>query len=145
LANPYFAPQETQKEIFLLLNNDTALTALIGANKVFDFVPDKKAFPYVTLYILPFVERDNYTHEGFNCEFQINVFYQPGPGQTGAGNKKVQEIQKRIDEILNKKSICIDGWNTLECRRSFIDISTDEDNVTKQGIQRFRLMLGSKT
>jgi len=144
-TNQYFAPLEVQAEIFAVLNADAELTTLLGANKVFDFVPDKKAFPYVTINALPFTERDNATYDGLECEFQINVWYQPGKtGQTSRGNKPVQLIQKRIDELLQLRSLCVNGWNVLQLRRTFIDILVESDNVTRQGIQRFKLFLGSK-
>lgn len=144
-TNQYFAPLEVQAEIFAVLNADADLTTLLGANKIFDFVPDKKAFPYVTINALPFVQRDNATNDGMECEFQINVWYSPGAsGQTSRGNKPVQLIQKRVDELLQHRSLCVNGWNTLQLRRTFIDIVVESDNVTRQGIQRFKLFLGSK-
>lgn len=144
-TNQYFAPLEVQAEIFAVLNGDADLTTLLGANKIFDFVPDKKSFPYVTINALPFIQRDNATNDGLECEFQINVWYSPGAsGQTSRGNKPVQLIQKRIDELLQQRSLCVNGWNTLQLRRTFIDILVESDNVTRQGIQRFKLFLGSK-
>lgn len=153
LTNQYWAPLEAQTEIYTILSADDDIIDLLGedsgsvatSTKVFDFVPDKKPFPYITLNILPFVQRDNATNDGLECEFQINVWYSPGTStNAGRGNKKVQLIQKRIDELLQHRSVCINGWNTLQLRRSFIDILTEEDNVTKQGVQRFKLFLGSK-
>lgn len=144
-TNQYFAPLEVQAEIFAVLNADADLTTLIGANKVFDFVPDKTAFPYITVNALPFTQRDNATNDGMECEFQINVWYQPGKsGTTSRGNKPVQLIQKRIDELLQHRSLCVNGWNTLQLRRTFIDILVESDNVTRHGVQRFNLFLGSK-
>ena len=142
--NTYWAPTEVQKEIYSLLNSDTELVALIGSDKVFDFVPDNTPFPYVTIYIMPFTDRGNATNEGLACEFQISVWYQPGGRNSGVGNLPVQLIQKRIDDLLQNNKLCINGWNTLQLRRTYIDIMTDIDNVTKHGIQRFRLFLGSK-
>ncbi len=144
-TNQYWAPLEVQTEIYAILNADSTLTALIGANKVFDFVPDKQPFPYITLNILPFIDRDNATNDGLQCEFQVSVWYAPGKSSTTSrGNKPVQLIQKRIDELLQKRSVCVNGWNTLQLRRTYIDIETESDNVTKHGIQRFILFLGSK-
>lgn len=146
-----WAPQETQIAIFTALANDDALIDLLGedsgtvdtSTKVLDFVPDNKAYPYVTLELKPWSDRGSYTFEGLESEIQINVWYQPGTsGNTSRGDKPVQLIQKRIDELLHKQQLCIDDWNTLLLRRSFIDILTEPDNITKHGVQKFKLLLG---
>jgi hypothetical protein len=144
-----WAPQETQKEIFELLGNDATLVGLLGGTvygagpvhgdpKVYDLVPNETEYPYVSMDISPFNDRGNHTKEGWECEFQINVFYR-APGR---GKKQVQLIQKRIDELLHQSEICIEGWNNLGCRRLMADILTEDDNVTLHGIQRFKILLG---
>lgn len=154
--NGYWAPTECQKEIFKVLAEDEDLIGMLGevygedegqviqSTKVVDSVLDNTPFPYVTINIMPFLPRDNHTYDGLECEFQVNTFYQPGPNNTGRGSLAVQNIQKRIDQLLQKRSLCIDGWNTLQLRRSFINIETENDNVTKHGIQRYKLYIGEK-
>lgn len=150
LTNGYWAPLESQKEIFKVLNSDLELNTLLlnedlSKQKVFDDVPQDESFPYVSMQIMPFNARDNHTYDGLECELQLNVFYQPGkPDNTGVGNRTVQLIQKRIDELIQKRKLCIDGWNVLQLRRTYINIETDTDSVTKQGIQRYKLYLGEK-
>lgn len=135
-----WAPKETQITVFELLSTDSALQTLLGGvvgdTKIYDTVPDNKAYPYVVLHILPWTDRGNHTLEGLDSEFQINVWTQE------RGNLQVQNIQNRIDELLHKAEPCIDGWNITGLRRSFIDIVMQEDNITRQGIQRFHLMIG---
>lgn len=137
-----WAPQETQIAVYNKLVNDSALTALIGANKIFDHVPDSTAFPFISLAVKPFEDRGNYTYEGLKAELWIHVWYQSGATYTGRGDKQVQNIQARVDALLHKKELPVSGWSTLILRREFIDIITDPDNVTKHGIQRFKLFLG---
>lgn len=155
--NPYWAPLETQKSIFDYLATDETLIELLGetygtdpgevetSSRVFDYVPDNTRFPYVRMQILPFVARDNATKEGFEVEFQIDVWYRPGKSTTtGRGNKQVQLIQQRVDQLLQNREICIDGWNSISILRTYIDIIRQDDNVTLQGVQRFKLLLGGK-
>lgn len=148
-----FAPLEVQKEIYLALAQDADIIDALGGDsgtdsistKVFDFVPDNTITPYITIFVLPFTDRANATYEGFSAEVQINVHYRPGEGSNLArGNRPVYLIQEKIDTVLHKKELCIDGWNTLQMRRSLITIETDVDNVTKHGIQRFNLLIGEK-
>lgn len=110
-----------------------------GVQKVFDFVPDNTPYPYLVMQILPWTDRGSHTYEGFACEFQITTWYRK---DNSRGNLPVQNIQKRIDELLHKTDPCIEGWNIISIRRTFVDILTDDDNVTKQGIQRFNLLTG---
>jgi len=139
-----WAPIELQKCIFETLSTDTALTTLIGSNKIFDHVPDNTAFPYVSMSIKPFSDRGNSTNQGFEATIQIDVWYQAGDASTGRGDLGTQLIQKRIDELLHLTNIGVDGWNVLLFIRTTIDIITDPDNVTKHGIQNFNILLGEK-
>lgn len=141
-----FAPSETQKAIYEILSEDDTIIDLLGedsgtddvSSKVFDHVPDNSVYPYITLQVLPWTDRGSHTYEGLETEFQIDVWYR----SPGRGTKQVQAIQKRIDELLHKRQICVYGWNTNLMRRTYIDIVTEDDNVTHNGIQRFKLFLG---
>lgn len=136
-----WAPTEAQKRIYTILAGDAALQTLLGgANKVFDYVPQNVSYPYVTMQIRPMSDRGNHTLEGVSFEYQINVWYRGA----GLGDLKVQEIQARIDELLHKQDICIEGWNVINHRRSSVNIIDDPDSVTKHGIQIFNLMLGEE-
>ncbi len=137
-----WAPTELQKTIYETLCADVALQTLLGATpataKVYDSVPDQKSYPYVTMQIKPMTNRDNHDWDGVGFNYQINVWYQ-GPGQ---GDLKVQTIQKRIDELLHKQDICVEGWNIIAHLRSTVDIIDDPDNRTKHGVQIFKIFLG---
>lgn len=132
-----WAPTETQKAIYDVLSNDSDLIDLLGgANRVFNYVPDNTTYPYVRFDVLPFEIRDNYTWDGLEVEFQVSSFAR------ALGDKQVQDIQKRIDELIHKANLTIDGWNIISLRRTIITIETEDDNKTKMGIQRFKLMIG---
>lgn len=133
-----WAPIETQKALFAVLNDDATLTTLIGADKVFDHVPDNTEFPYISMQILPWIDQGSHTVEGMEAEIQINVWYQ----ETTRGTAGVATIQKRIDELLHKANITVSGWDVILMRRTFVDILSQDDNVTLQGVQRFQIFLG---
>lgn len=134
-----WGPQETQKTIFDTLSNDATLTALLGASKIFDHVPDNTPFPFVTIGDMVWEDRGNHTWDGLTGRLQINVWYR-APGR---GRKNVQEIQKRIDELLHSQDVCIDGWDIISLRRSTLEILIEPDNVTLHGVQIFNLLIGS--
>lgn len=131
-----WAPTETQKTLYSILTGDVTLMAMILG--VFDHVPDNQAYPYVTIQAKPWIDRGSETWEGLSATITINVWYR----RSGSGDLEVQKIQKRIDELLHDKDICIEGWNIVAFRRSMIDILVDPDNITLHGIQIFNLMIG---
>lgn len=134
-----WAPSETQIAVYTTLSGDATLQTLLGGSgRVFDHVPDNTAYPYVTILIFPWDDRGNYTSEGLVVEFQVSAWVRG----TARGNKGVQAIQKRIDELLHKANLSITGWRIISLRRGLIDVVTEDDNVTKQGVQRFKLLLG---
>lgn len=137
-ALPITISNNTLEDIALDPISITVTEYVRGVQKVFDFVPDNTEYPYVVMQILPWNDRGNHTKEGLSCEFQITTWYR----SPGKGNLQVQTIQKRIDELLHKAEPCIDGWNIIGLRRTIIDILTNDDNVTKQGIQKYNLLIG---
>lgn len=134
-----WAPSETQIAVYTQLNSDAALTTLLGgANRIYDHVPDNTNYPYITLNIVPFTDRGSYTTEGVAVEFQVSIWVRG----TGLGAKQLQALQKRVDELIHEANLSISGWNIITIRRSLIDQQVENDNVTRQGIQRFTLLLG---
>jgi hypothetical protein len=139
-----WAPEQTQKSIYETLTADAALMALLlttvgGAQKVFDHIPDNSPYPYVSLRIKPMTDRANESWDGVQINVQIDVWYQ----YSGLGDLKVQQIQKRIDELLHdNNTMCIDGWNIVSFRRQTVTILDEPDGRTKHGVQIFNLFLG---
>lgn len=138
-----WAPTQLQISLYAILTTDTQLQTMLNATltdlKVYDFVPDNEPFPYIMIESKPWKDRGNQTWEGLDSRFIIHVFNQAVGGR---GDLPVQNIQYRIDQLLHEQDICIDGWNTIVLRREMFTIMTDPDNVTKHGIQRFKLFIG---
>ncbi len=142
-----WAPSDTQIAVYNLLAYDTTLAGLLGttvggAQKIFDHVPDNTAFPFVQIAIRPWVDRGNYTLNGLSGEIWVHTWYQAGSAVTGLGDKQVQAIQARIDTLLHNSYLAITGWRNLNLRRALVNIMDDPDNVTKHGIQQFKILLG---
>ena len=137
-----WAPTEAQKTIFNTLSQDATLQTLLGTTplnpKVFDHIPDNQPFPYIKIAIKPMADRANEQWDGVSFQYQIDTYLQGGD----LGDKKVQQIQQRIDVLLHQEDICIDGWNIIVHRRSTVDILDEPDGRTKHGVQIFKLFLG---
>lgn len=137
-----FGPQSTQKTIYEVLTGDAALQTLLNATvsdkKVYDFVPDNQPFPFITIGEGEWQNRDNETSDGLGVDLMIHVWYR----DPNRGRLKVQEIQKRIDELLHRTEPCIEDWNIVSLSRGMSTVTLDPDNVTLHGIQTFNLMIG---
>lgn len=137
-----WAPQEVQKTLVSILSGDAQLQTLIGGTladkRVYDFVPQAKTYPYITVEVGPMTDRGNTTNEGWSGEPQINIWYR----EPGRGRKRVQEIQARVDALIHNVDNCFEGWNVIVCRRTLVDTILEPDGITYHGVQRFRLFLG---
>jgi hypothetical protein len=148
-----FAPADLQTAVYKVLVEDVQLAQLLGAytapvppavdpiiiQKVFDFVPDNEAYPFITIQILPGQDRGSHTTEGFEFDIQVSVW----TSDNNAGNKRVYAIQKRIDYLLHKNRFSMTENYSVMCRRTLVDILKDPDNITRQGVQRFRVFTTS--
>lgn len=137
-----WAPQEFQKIVYETLSSDSQLQTLLNGTvsdkKIYDNVPENKVYPYVTIGDGIFEDRSNQSWRGWQSSPQINVWYR-GPGR---GKKAVQDIQARIDFLLNNIDVCVDGWNIIVFKCQTVDVVIEQDNVTLHGVQIFNLMLG---
>lgn len=134
--------QELQKAVYGILTADSTLQGLIGGStgdkKIYDRVPQEKAYPYLTIGDFQSEDRGNHTWEGIAGTLTINVWYR----EPNAGRKQVQNIQKAIDDLLHKAEPSLNGWNVILMRRSTRNILIEPDNVTFHGIQTFKIFLG---
>lgn len=133
-----YGPQETHKAIYQVLSQDSALTTLLGgANRVLDVAKPEQLCPFITIGDIQWEDRGNHSWEGLGAVITVNTWVQE------PSRKRVQEIQKRIDEILHNSEPIITGWNIVGLRRGTTNIIVDPDNITLHGIQTFNLMIGS--
>ncbi len=113
-------------------------TLVVGTQKIFDHIPDNEPWPYVHMNFDPWTERSNETWRGWETDFETSTWYRaPGRGKAG-----VQAIQKRIDELIHHTQPCIEGWNIVALTAVDVSVEVDVDNVTLNGLQRFKLLIG---
>lgn len=132
-----WAPTVLQKLVFDTLSADATLLDLLGGQaRVYDTVPQGVAYPYVSIKVKPFTARDNQSWRGWTARLQVNVW------NNVPSDKSVQDIQKRIDELLHDKEDNLNGWNNLSFRIVSVDILDEPDGKTKHGVQIFNVLLG---
>lgn len=121
-----------QQAIYASLTSDDALTALLDGARVYDDVPDRKVFPYVTF--APGTERDWSTASDTGTEHTIvlNVW------SRGAGRKEALAIIDALRTRLHDAALPLSGHSLVNLRHESSDVRRDPDGETYQGSVRFR-------
>ncbi|MCZ7595261.1 MAG: DUF3168 domain-containing protein [Hyphomicrobium sp.] len=121
-----------QQAIYQALTNDGPLVALLGAARVWDDVPERAAFPYVTF--AAGTERDWSTggEAGAEHAVTLHVFSRAG------GRKEAQEIIAALRAVLHEAALTLTGQRLINLRHEASDVRRDADGETYHGIVRFR-------
>jgi hypothetical protein len=129
-----FGPTAVQTAIYSRLTGDATLMALI--NGVYDFVPDNKAFPFVTIGMADWTDRGSHTTEGYTGLVTVNSWTQ------ARGRKTNLAILDEIDRLLHNVSLSVSGWGVISLRRDMTTVLVEDDAVTYHGIIRFKFLIG---
>jgi hypothetical protein len=125
-----------QQAIFAALSADAALTALIGAGRIYDDVPQGTALPYLTLGQT--TERDwstggdAATDDGREHILTLHVWSE------GRGKKQAHAIIGAIREALHDRPLALAGHRLVNLRHEFSEARRDADGHTIHGLARFR-------
>ncbi len=134
-----------QKRIFEILSADAALDALLGDNKIFDFVPQDAAYPYVKIGIASYNDLESTTTSGFTGDIQIDVW----TGEPDIGTAKGHEIMTRIRDLLHNTDIWditdLENYCMINFREVFRQVVAEPDSATYHGVMRFDMTLGGNT
>ncbi len=125
--------------IFSTLDNDAALIALVGADKIFDHVPDFEVFPLVVIGDTSATAFHTHTFEGFEGTIQIRVWTQ---SDAQVGKKQVLDIMGAIWTALNNVELSVPNRKQINFRCETQDIILEEDNRTYQGQMNFDYKYG---
>lgn len=126
-----------------LLIQKTIRDALIGDSKisnavtdVFDFVPDKTVFPYITVGDDTAVDWGAKDFDGMDYTINIHTW------SRARGRKECKDIMFEVYRVLHLNDLNISGFKTVLCRFDFAESSLDPDGQTYHGVQRFKVIVG---
>lgn len=132
-----------QAGIYTRLTGYAALTALIGANKVFDHVPQGTAAPYVVIGDDTTIDFDTKSNNGWEVTLTIHCW-----DFEKAGSKSVKAIMSEIYDALHhaESSITVTSFSLVEIfqefSQSFQDTTIEGANDHYyHGVQRFRALI----
>lgn len=121
-----------QQAIFARLTSDSALLALLGGARVYDDVPDRKLFPYVTF--APASARDWSTGSEAGTEHAVVLHV----WSRGAGRKEALAIIEALRACLHDAALTLSGHRLVNLRHESSDVRRDTDGETFHGIVRLR-------
>ncbi len=124
--------QPLQAAVYTRLSGDSALTSTLRA-AVYDDVPERTQFPYVT--IGEFTEAQNDTMGTTARDLTITVHcWSQAPGM-----KEIQNVQNRVDQLLDRWTPTVTGWTATEMLQEFFETFRDPDGRTRHGVARYRI------
>ncbi|WAJ26699.1 DUF3168 domain-containing protein [Antarcticirhabdus aurantiaca] len=123
---------ELQTTIFETLRSNAALTALLGGPKIFDSVPERASFPYLTLGRTAVIDWSTGTEDGAEHILTLHVWAR------GGGKTETYRIMNQVSDTLNDAHLPIEGHKLVNLRLQFAEARREPDTTTYHGILRFR-------
>jgi hypothetical protein len=130
LSDPSLA---LQSAIVTALRSDAALVALTdGESRVFDDVPPRTPYPYIT--IGQTVERDWSTGSEAGHEHTVTLHV----WSRANGRRQVHQIAAAVRQRLHNAGLDVTGHRLVNLRHEFTEARRDGDGETYRGLVRFR-------
>lgn len=120
-----------QTAVYARLIGDATLVALV--QKIGDNIPDEQAYPYIVIGEETEAPEDTMGRTGRNLTITLHVWSQY------PGMKEVKEIMSRIDDLLDRWTPTVTGWNATEMLHDFADTLRDPDGKTRHGVVSYRI------
>ena len=121
-----------QQSIFAALSADAALTALLGAGRIHDDVPQGSALPYLTLGQTTVRDWSTGTDDGTEHVLTLHVW------SNAKGKKQAHEILGAVRSALHDRPLTLTGHRLVNLRHEFSEARREPDGDTIRGTVRFR-------
>ena len=125
---------ELQTTVYNALIGNNPLTAKLGGNNIYDFVPEGTSFPYVKVGDQTMVDDGTKDKKGSDFTLIVHTF------SRYRGSKEIKEIMSLIYDVLHESSLSVSGASN-NMRFEFSDIIKEPDGLTTHGVQRFRVFV----
>src|SRR5262245_36105756 len=121
-----------QQSIFAALTADAALTALLGAGRIFDDVPQGTPLPYVTFGQATQRDWSTGTEEGAEHLVTLHVW------SAARGKKQAHEILGAVRSALHDRPLSLAGHSLVNLRHEHSETRRGSDREPIHGLARFR-------
>ena len=122
---------ELQKALLALLKADGALEKQIEG-RIYDRVPDKAEFPYVTLGSSNIYDWSTGTERGSEHLFTLNIW------SRASGRKSVFTIMNLIDRLLAQPQLTLVGHRLVNLALQFSQARAEDNRDGYLGVLRYR-------
>lgn len=127
------ASQALQATIYEALSTDAAvLAALGGAARIYDHVPRKVEYPYVTFAQTAVRDWSTGSEQGDEHMITLHVW------SLAAGRTEVHEIIAALRAVLHDRDLQVSGHRLINLRYDFSEIRREPDGERFHGIVRLR-------
>jgi hypothetical protein len=121
-----------QQAVYAAVTDDATLNGLLGGASIYDDVPERAAFPFVTFAAGS--ERDWSTDAEAGTEHALALHAWSRAG----GRKEALAILAAVRAVLHDAALTLDGHRLVNLRHETSDVRRSSDGETWQGIARFR-------
>lgn len=124
---------ELQQSIYQTLSSDTALSALLGGAKIYDYVPQRTRPPYITIGMSMEQDWSTSTENGREHIITLHSWTE------NRGQKQARQIITEIQKIMTQASLSMTGHNLINLVFEFNELRRDPDGETLHGLTRYRI------
>ncbi|MEZ5853952.1 MAG: DUF3168 domain-containing protein [Hyphomicrobiaceae bacterium] len=121
-----------QQAIYTTLSNSVPLIALLGGHHIYDDVPQRAAFPYLTLGQSTVRDWSTGSDDGLEHLLTLHVWSRAG------GRSQTHDIMAAVEAALDDQSLALDGHRLVNLRHVLSEARREPDGVTYHGIVRLR-------
>lgn len=125
---PHLAHYTLQKAIFDLLNNDSALLAIVTG--IYENPAPVVAFPYLAFGTLSAADWSTKTTRGLHTVIMLH-------GYSREGKMQVVEILDRVFDLLQSSELTLTGHHLVAMRFDYNEITLENDGITYHGVMKF--------
>ncbi len=123
---------DLQKATYQALKADSALTSLLGANWLYDDVPQDAEFPYVVIDQMRLNDWSTGSERGSEHILMLHIW------SRYRGKREIHEIADAIRVALDDVELTLDDNRLINLTHQYSDLKRDEDGETWHGVMRFR-------
>ena len=121
-----------QTAVYAKLSSDAAVTAALGGARVYDDVPQRAEFPYLTFGQSSEKDWSTGTDDGIEHVVILQVW------SRFAGRRECDDILQTVRASLHNVALVLAGHRLINLRHELSDVRREPDGVTFRGTARFR-------
>lgn len=121
-----------QAAMFQKLTTAADVTAALGGARIYDDVPVRGEFPYLTFGTASARDWSTGSDTGHEHFVAVNVW------SRGRGRKETEAIVAAVEAALHEAALTLDGHRLINLRHEVSDIRREGDGETFAGVVRFR-------